>query len=549
MSLDITSTYTHSIKRVLLFLIVLIVTVSSVVGVYSMLFERHSSVSALNCSQINDPLPSWLISGVERNKSAYINASNATNVPWEMLAAIHYRETNFSRVNPANGQGIFQFVNKEGGPYPYNGPSSEVSEQEFTRQLQFMANKIQNDYVYRGSLNYTKRPLAKNETEIYRIKDTLFSYNGRSSQYAQQASTYGFNSTTQPYEGSPYVMNRFDCKRFSMGIITRDFGSIDGKDTRYGAFTLYARLKGDAYWRSIVTENLPGCTAATRTNVVCVWQLVNLSSGETAITPDNSHRDKLVTEGWQFQNIAFHAITKAAPNQKNIPIYGLTKPSGVPFITADSNEYNSLKAAGWPDLGIVFYADPMWSNSGYPVWRLHKNGQHKWVSKQEDINALVKSGYQKEGVSFAAVSPLVREAASTNGQQLVYRFSGMPGNTHFWTKDLYERDSMIRSGYKYEGVAWNVTSNTTNKPIYRLYSSGLKRHLYTTDTNEAGALTRTGLWKQEGVAWHGNTTGSPVYRIYAPSTKSHLYTRDLNEKNFWVKSGVFLDEGVAWYQP
>lgn len=549
MSLDVKKNQRSSLYKLSLCILIMALGISSIAGILSAINRNHSTVTALNCSQINDPLPSWLNSGVSRNKDAYVSVSNATNVPWEMLAAIHYRETNFSRVNPANGQGIFQFVNKEGGPYPYNGPSHEVSEQEFRRQLQFMAQKIQSDYVYRGSLNYTKRPLVKNETEIYRVKDTLFSYNGRSSQYAQQAATYGFNSSTQPYEGSPYVMNRFDCKRFSMGIITRDFGSIDGNDTRYGAFTLYARLKGDAYWRSIVTENLPGCTAATRTNVVCIWQLANLSSGETAITPDNSYRDKLVTEGWQYQSIAFHAITKVAPNPKNIPIYGLLKPSGTPFITADSNEYNSLRAAGWPDLGIIFYADPAWSNSGYPVWRLHKNGQHKWISKQEDIDALVRSGYQKEGISFSAVSPIVREPASNSGQQLVYRFSGMPGNTHFWTKDLHERDSMIRAGYKYEGIAWNVTSSTTTRPIYRLYSPGIKRHLYTTDPNEATALARTGAWQQEGIAWYGNSSGSAVYRLYAPSTKSHLYTRDVNERNFWINSGVFLNEGIAWYQP
>jgi uncharacterized protein YjdB len=164
-----------------------------------------------------------------------------------MLAAIHYRETNFSHTNPSNGQGIFQFVNGEGGPYP----AGAVSDKEFIRQLTFMAKKIQSDYVYRGSLNYTHRALKANEPDSFRVQDTLFSYNGRATVYAKQAATYGFSSTLSPYEGSPYVMNMFDCPRLSMGIITTDYGSLNGKDGRLGAFTLYARLKGDSYWKSL----------------------------------------------------------------------------------------------------------------------------------------------------------------------------------------------------------------------------------------------------------------------------------------------------------
>src|SRR5690606_35372397 len=103
-------------------------------------------------------------------KSTYVRVMNETGVPWEMLAAIHYRETSFSRTNPSNGQGIFQFVNGAGGPYP-PGP---VSDQEFYRQLKFMANKVQDDYVWRGTAPREKRRLNANETNITIIKDTLF---------------------------------------------------------------------------------------------------------------------------------------------------------------------------------------------------------------------------------------------------------------------------------------------------------------------------------------------------------------------------------------
>lgn len=208
---------------------------------------------AADCSDVFTPLSSFVVNGVNSNKTFYVNVMNQTGVPWEMLAAIHYRETNFSHTNPSNGQGIFQFVNGDGGPYP-PGP---VSDAEFSRQLMFMATKLQNDYALRNTpspASVSPRRLVSDEQDVTLIKNTLFSYNGRSNLYANQASQYGYNSATQPYEGSPYVMNRYDCARARMGIITRDYGSgIDGTDTRYGAFTIFARLRGDSYWLSTLS--------------------------------------------------------------------------------------------------------------------------------------------------------------------------------------------------------------------------------------------------------------------------------------------------------
>lgn len=209
--------------------------------------QSSPAAAATDCSDVYTPLSSSITNSVNANKADYVSVMNSTGVPWEMLAAIHYRETSFSRTNPSNGQGIFQFAGGEGGPYPA-GP---VSDAEFRRQLKFMANKLQSDYVWRGSISRERRTLKPNEQDTVLVKDTLFSYNGRATVYANQAAKYGYSSSQQPYEGSPYVMNRFDCKRARMGIITRDYGSLDGTDTRYGAFTLFARLRGESYWLSL----------------------------------------------------------------------------------------------------------------------------------------------------------------------------------------------------------------------------------------------------------------------------------------------------------
>jgi hypothetical protein len=224
-----------------------LVVVSILSVAFGMLPQSVSAHHASDCSDVFTPLSTSVTNGVNSNRWFYEQVMNQTGVPWEMLAAIHYRETNFSHTNPSNGQGIFQFVGGEGGPYPA-GP---VSDTEFLRQLRFMADKLQNDYVWRGSIPRERRRLQPNETNTSLVKDTLFSYNGRATVYANQAAHFGFRSDIQPFEGSPYVMNRFDCARARMGMITQDFGSMDGVDTRYGTFTIFARLRGDAYWRSL----------------------------------------------------------------------------------------------------------------------------------------------------------------------------------------------------------------------------------------------------------------------------------------------------------
>ncbi len=241
---------TFSIRKKITYFALVLVTVFS-----GLFFINPTPAHAADCSDVFTPLSTSVVNGVNANKTFYQNAMNETGVPWEMLAAIHYRETNFSHSNPSNGQGIFQFVGGAGGPYP-TGP---VSDDEFYRQLKFMANKLQDDYVWRGSIPRERRKLQANETNLTLVKDTLFSYNGRASVYANQAGQYGYSPTLQPYEGSPYVMNRFDCRRARMGIITQDFGTMDGIDTRYGTFTLFARLRGDGYWLSLLpasTEQL-----------------------------------------------------------------------------------------------------------------------------------------------------------------------------------------------------------------------------------------------------------------------------------------------------
>ncbi len=184
---------------------------------------------------------------IEQNKPFYMVASQANDVPWQLIAVIHKNETSLGRNNPSNGQGVYQFYSKAGGPYPA-GP---VNDAEFQRQTNFMASRLQQDYATR---NHPKNlgPLKTTGTPDNVIKDTLFSYNGRSSQYKQQAAGLGFVDESQGYEGSPYVMNKADAKRDpavapngTWGQVKRDNGPVEyPANNIWGAWVQYAALAG-----------------------------------------------------------------------------------------------------------------------------------------------------------------------------------------------------------------------------------------------------------------------------------------------------------------
>lgn len=310
-----------------------------------------------NCSDVFTPLSSFVIDGVNRDRSAYERVQNETGVPWEMLAAIHYRETSFSHTNPGNGQGIFQFVGGAGGPYP-PGP---VNDDEFYRQLKFMANKLQDDYVWRGSIPRERRRLQPGESNITLVKDTLFSYNGRAGVYADQAGHFGYNASLQPYEGSPYVVNRFDCPRARMGLITQDYGSMDGIDARYGAFTVFARLRGDNYWRSISSSPFG-------------------SSFVLAKSDDSNDLRQWVLYG----NIKQHV-----PNSQILFAWGL---QNVPLVTTSVETLNSIPTG--PNLGRLLVL-----NDGSPTIFFVDNGTRYKIPWMTMFNVWNFPGQVISGVS------------------------------------------------------------------------------------------------------------------------------------------------------
>lgn len=299
------------------------------------------------------------------------------------------------------------------------------------------------------------------------------------------------------------------------------------------------------------THNLPiaGCAEATNTSLSCVWKMQK-GSAELLTTSYDDVNWGVNAAGYGYSGVQFFVRNAIAPSTGNIAVYGMTKSDGSSFLTINQAEYNALKSTFTPN-GIVFYADPPNRNTGYPVFRLYNSatGSHVFTTSP---NQYLSTGYTSEGQAFTSLSSVKQEAApSTDGQDLVYRFKDMPDNRHFWTSSVEERDQMIRSGYHYDGLGWRSIQGTTGKPVYRLYSPTMQKHLYTTDVYERNTLDATSSWDYEGVAFYASSsaTSTPVYRLYRSQNAEHFYTQDAYERSELIRQGVFKDEGVAWYQP
>ncbi|MBO1306928.1 glycoside hydrolase family 73 protein [Enterococcus sp. 669A] len=125
----------------------------------------------------------------------------------------------------------------------------------------------------------------------------------------------------------------------------------------------------------------------------------------------------------------------------------------------------------------------------------------------------------------------------------MHRLYNPNSSEHFYTANAGEKDNLVKTGWKYEGVAWQAPKS--GSPVYRLYNPNAGDHHYTLNAAEKNMLVDKG-WKYEGISWY---SGGEVdlLRLYNPNAKagSHHYTANVGEKDNLVKAG-WKYEGFAW---
>ncbi len=141
---------------------------------------------------------------------------------------------------------------------------------------------------------------------------------------------------------------------------------------------------------------------------------------------------------------------------------------------------------------------------------------------------------------------------------LMNRLYNPNSGEHFYTKDLNEKDVLVKLGWQAEGIGWVAPmASQSNIPVYRLYNPNAGDHHYTKEANERDTLVRVG-WNYEGIGWYsatearptyGDTLTTQVYREYNPNAKAagaHNYTINPVENDALISIG-WIDEGIAWW--
>jgi hypothetical protein len=191
------------------------------------------------------------LQAVSQNEPTYQQAAQQYNIPWEVLAAIHYRESGLKLVNE-DSSGLYAISGASWPPGP-------VSAAEFSAETQQAAS-----FIHNQSPDLT----TSSSSDI--VKQAFFDYNGAAHAYVLQALNLGFTQAQADIgEGSPYVMNGADQQRdpsvntTTWGQVKVDNGPIVyPADAAYGAYIVYADLVG-------MSGGSVGLSS-TRQNVVCI---------------------------------------------------------------------------------------------------------------------------------------------------------------------------------------------------------------------------------------------------------------------------------------
>lgn len=174
-------------------------------------------------------------------------------------------------------------------------------------------------------------------------------------------------------------------------------------------------------------------------------------------------------------------------------------------------------------LASLFAAATMFLSCAFPV--LAENDE-----SSSDL------GYQFED----AFVELDRHGHAEEIYQVYNPYSG----EHFYTANIFERNSLVNKGWRSEGIGWVAPG--TGADVYRLSNPWTGDHHYTINSVERDGLTKAG-WKYEGIGWQsgGNV---PVYRVFNPNARgagSHHYTTNKSEFDQLIKLG-WRDEKVGW---
>ena len=174
---------------------------------------------------------------INKNIETYKNVADEFNVPWELLAAIHYRETNFSQDKPTNGQGPFQIYMMPKG-------HEDLDRTDFLDSCKLAAIILQEKMGDK---------LTKDTKDLDTISKASALYNGWEERCVIEAKKNGLQPN-QWYKFKAYSLANFNKSHENMIIQLHDNIPVNLKDKntyaidqRYGAVKIFWDLKNAFY--------------------------------------------------------------------------------------------------------------------------------------------------------------------------------------------------------------------------------------------------------------------------------------------------------------
>ena len=157
----------------------------------------------------------------------------------------------------------------------------------------------------------------------------------------------------------------------------------------------------------------------------------------------------IFAERYPGEKMAAQADSTEGKPAEAIPMHRLYNTyTGEHFYTGDSEEKDSLSAAGWFYEGVSWQA-PARSNT--PVFRLYNSNaaDHFYTTNPAERLALIHAGWADEGIGWYSDDS---KSIAVYRQYNPNAWSG----THNFTCDEAERDDLVRLGWADENVAWHA---------------------------------------------------------------------------------------------
>ncbi len=140
--------------------------------------------------------------------------------------------------------------------------------------------------------------------------------------------------------------------------------------------------------------------------------------------------------------------------------------------------------------------------------------------------------------------------AQSNDYTAVFRLYNQQNQRHVYTRGCDEKNSLIQSGFNYDGVAFYVATQQKRRtvPLHRLLL-GNGGHIYTTSDEEMRSLTANPANRYEAVVGYVASSPQkntvPLYRLLGG--ERHLFTTNEQEKNSYLQGSGSRLEGIAAY--